>query len=308
MIDNQTYLTDYIQLPVYDPENKKNLRVISGKIYQRIKPNEPENNPAYVIKKRLTLTSEDFYYHPTIPFNLKKSLCSCSEWLSWEFVQIPDEACTVSDGEMVKLIRIKYDTDIKQALVGDSKLCLIIKCNFESKSDNNWNNWLQLENKDVDVEITTISPEKSRKGNKELTSYTDTKMKLGQNEICLQENDKNKKENVTGADSVDMSIDVLRRFSELERKHQQETNIKSSTGLIENRSKPFAKKENMNYPLLNKIKVEQVDKCDNNSLSGDDRTTNSWVSSQSTDEKNGIDYHRSMYLQTFYIYMRFNNV
>ena len=71
VIAGHTYVIDFIQIPVCVVDSNGTIREKTGKIYQRIIPTEPDNNPAYVIKKRLTLDSADFfYYHPAIPFDL----------------------------------------------------------------------------------------------------------------------------------------------------------------------------------------------------------------------------------------------
>ena len=300
VIAGHTYVIDFIQIPVCVVDSNGTIREKTGKIYQRIIPTEPDNNPAYVIKKRLTLDSADFfYYHPAIPFDLKKTDCPCKEWLSWEFVQIPDETCT--NGEMVKLIRIKEGTNLKEIDVATTKLCLIIKCNFESKSDKNWNNWLVLGKKDADLVITTISPEKTKNDNKlTTTAHSDKSKSSGEKNNCLfVENGGKTRENVTGgAEAMGMTRynsddDVDRRIEELERKARRKQ-VESSTNQIEKRSTPITNVNDNNFFMLRKIKKERIDKGDNNSSSGDDRTTIGWSESQYIEDKNRIDHLRLM--------------
>ena len=298
MIAGYTYITDFIQIPVCVIDANGTLREKTGKIYQRILPTEPDNNPGYVIKKRLTSDTEDFfYYHPAIPFDLKKTECSCKDWLSWEIVQIPDEAG--NNVEMVKLIRIKPGTDIQHINVAATKLCLIIKCKFESKSDMNWNNWLVLGEKDADIEITTISPDKSQndKNCLTVTPTSDTKKTLGEKKNRHIDNGAKKKENISmGNESIGMANsedDVMRRIEKLERKDRRRKQLESFASRIDNSSTTFAN-VNDNYPILKKIKKERMDKCENNSSSGDERTTVSWSGRQYVDDKPKIDHVRMM--------------
>ena len=298
MIAGYTYITDFIQIPVCVIDANGTLREKTGKIYQRILPTEPDNNPGYVIKKRLTSDTEDFfYYHPAIPFDLKKSDCTCKDWLSWEIVQIPDEAG--KNVEMIKLIRIKPGTDIQHIDVTATNLCLIIKCKFESRSDMNWNNWLVLGGNDADLEITTISPYKSKKNKNcyTATPTSDAKETSGEKKKRHIDNGAKKKENVPiGNESIGMAKsedDVVRRIEKLERKDRRRKQLETFPSRIDNSSTSFSN-VNDNYPILRKIKKERVDKCENNSSSGDERTTVSWSGSQYVDDTHTIDHVRVM--------------
>ena len=87
--------------------------------------------------------------------------------------------------------------------------------------------------------------------------------------------------------------DVVRRIEELERKARRKQ-VESSTNQIEKRSTPITNVNDNNFFMLRKIKKERIDKGDNNSSSGDDRTTIGWGESQYIEDKNRIDHLRLM--------------
>ena len=303
MIGGYTHLTDFIQIPIWEIDTSGNVHAKSGKIYQRIIPTEPEKLPKYTIKRRLTVESEDMYYHPAIPFDLEKSTCPCKTWLSWEFVHIPNEGCTNPKGEMVLLIRIKPGTDIQDIDLATTKLCLIIKCNFESDSDKNWDNWLIIEKKtDASVEIMAIKYDESPANNirkRKFPSLSDPKKKvINRNKILTERKDKNHED----SDDPDVSTalplsceDVARRIADFQRMDVKRKSLQSSSSGIEKRSTHAASALHTKYPLLTKIKKEQVHNCDNNSSSDDEGRKMNWSGSQKyVEEKQRLDNRHLM--------------